>query len=277
MEVGVDIGVAARGGDGQHAAPALQLPAARRPRRPHGQPFSFALTLCRDRSHDDYYFNNPERITGDPPPQPYLDLRARADHPARRRRRVPAPRIPRACPSDRHERARALSIHGTSGRRERLAPTYREHVARGCNDATSCRPRSYGASAAHTALSRRATSTRSSDGLRNELMTSDRRRSSTAPTTSKTELSERLANAGVLPMFGFPTRVRHALLQGRPDSREQEEALTVSDRPLDMAISSFSPGRRDHSRTSRSTLRRVRRLRDPPRQALPHRPARERA
>ena len=32
------------------------------------------LTLCRDRAHDDYFFANPHRITGDEPPQPYLDL-----------------------------------------------------------------------------------------------------------------------------------------------------------------------------------------------------------
>src|SRR6185503_12149978 len=34
-----------------------------------------ALTVCRGRSHDDFYFSHPERITGDPPPAPYLDLR----------------------------------------------------------------------------------------------------------------------------------------------------------------------------------------------------------
>src|SRR5262249_34017540 len=39
-----------------------------------GQPFSFAVTLCRDRTHDDFYFNHPLRITGDLPPAPYLDL-----------------------------------------------------------------------------------------------------------------------------------------------------------------------------------------------------------
>ena len=38
------------------------------------QPFSYALTVCRDQTHDDYYFNHPERITGDPPASPYLDL-----------------------------------------------------------------------------------------------------------------------------------------------------------------------------------------------------------
>src|SRR5207237_5357256 len=40
-----------------------------------GAGLSLALTLCRGRSHDDYYFQRPERITADPPPQPYVDMR----------------------------------------------------------------------------------------------------------------------------------------------------------------------------------------------------------
>ena len=35
-----------------------------------GAGLSVALTLCRGRSHDDYYFQRPERINADPPPQP---------------------------------------------------------------------------------------------------------------------------------------------------------------------------------------------------------------
>jgi DEAD/DEAH box helicase domain-containing protein len=40
-----------------------------------GQSFSYALTIARDRSHDDHYFSNTRKITGDPPPQPFLDTR----------------------------------------------------------------------------------------------------------------------------------------------------------------------------------------------------------
>src|SRR6185436_12794323 len=40
-----------------------------------GAGLSVALTLCRGRSHDDYYFQRPQRITSDPPPQPYVDMR----------------------------------------------------------------------------------------------------------------------------------------------------------------------------------------------------------
>lgn len=36
------------------------------------QAYSFVLTVCRSRSHDLYYFWNPEAITGDAPPPPFL-------------------------------------------------------------------------------------------------------------------------------------------------------------------------------------------------------------
>jgi len=40
-----------------------------------GQKFSYAFTYCRSRTHDEWYFNSPLRITGGKPPQPKLDLR----------------------------------------------------------------------------------------------------------------------------------------------------------------------------------------------------------
>jgi superfamily II DNA/RNA helicase len=37
-----------------------------------GQAFAFVLTACRSKSHDLFYFRNPEKITGDLPPPPFL-------------------------------------------------------------------------------------------------------------------------------------------------------------------------------------------------------------
>ncbi|MEV4422472.1 DUF1998 domain-containing protein, partial [Patulibacter sp. NPDC049589] len=55
------------------------------------------------------------------------------------------------------------------------------------------------------------------------------------------ELSELLANAGVLPMFGFPTRARPLYMEA-PQSRRSHDKSVVSTRPLDMAVASFAPG-----------------------------------
>jgi hypothetical protein len=56
-------------------------------------------------------------------------------------------------------------------------------------------------------------------------------------------LSERLASHGVLPMFGFPTRVRYLFHGGPPraDGGWPPERGIV-DRQLDIAISQFAPG-----------------------------------
>jgi DEAD/DEAH box helicase domain-containing protein len=56
-------------------------------------------------------------------------------------------------------------------------------------------------------------------------------------------LSQLLAYRGLLPMFGFPTRVRH-LFHQRPPSRAYPwpPRRGVVDRPLDIAITQFDPG-----------------------------------
>ena len=61
MEVGVDIGSLRSVTMASVHRQAVRLPAACRARGRSGQPFSFAITVCRDRSHDDYYFNNVRR------------------------------------------------------------------------------------------------------------------------------------------------------------------------------------------------------------------------
>lgn len=51
-------------------------------------------------------------------------------------------------------------------------------------------------------------------------------------------LSERLANAGMLPMFGFPTRTRNLYLS-KPDKLPWNDVVS---RDIDMALNSFAPG-----------------------------------
>lgn len=40
-----------------------------------GQAYSVILTFCRGRSHDEFYFSNPQKITGDSPPTPFLTMK----------------------------------------------------------------------------------------------------------------------------------------------------------------------------------------------------------
>lgn len=58
----------------------------------------------------------------------------------------------------------------------------------------------------------------------------------------QTALSERLANAGLLPMFGFPTRGRTLFTQWPRQARPWPPETGTIDRDLDVAISQFAPG-----------------------------------
>ena len=199
-----------------------------------GQAFSYALTLVRDRSHDEYYFAHTERMTGEDPPQPYLDLgRDRIV-----RRVIAAELLRRAFQSCSHPPQRTGdSIHGTFGRTDEWQ-SRRDEV------------RDWLVSAAdvESVARRLAAYTRLTVERVDELIAWCRFGLVAAidaaianPYYTQEELSELLANAGVLPMFGFPTRVRS--LYGRwVRTRSELDEYTVTDRALDMAISAFAPG-----------------------------------
>src|SRR5262249_17429173 len=98
-----------------------------------GQPFSFALTFCRNRTHDEFYFRNARRITGDLPPQPYLDL----DNEQIVRRVVAAETLRRAfaaLPAESRPTPSPESTHGAFGKVDQW-PAYRQAIARWLEDA----------------------------------------------------------------------------------------------------------------------------------------------
>lgn len=202
-----------------------------------GQPFSFALTVCRggSRTHDDYYFLNPKRITGDPPPAPYLAT----DRAVIVRRVVSSELLRRAFLSlAEPPRDRGSSVHGAFGEATEWSQRYREGVRRWLINAADV-----------AEVAKRITSFTRLDGndkeaiirwIRSDLVDKIDEVASSG-VYLQTELSERLANAGVLPMWGFPTRVR-TLYARRPRERDEIEHCVVSDRPLEIAVGQFSPG-----------------------------------
>lgn len=205
-----------------------------------GQAFSYAATLCRDRSHDDYYFANPSRITGDKPPQPFLDtnrtkiLRRVVAAELLRRAFLAAPTTPRIFRESVHGQfGLAESWHSGSDEGE---PPMRD-VVEGWLLASPDVPAVVERLAAYTGI---ASHQRDEVVLwaRGSLVL-DIDKVASSPVYTHRTLSERLANAGVLPMFGFPTRSRTLFRTAIDGTLTADQ---ISQRPLDQAVSLFAPG-----------------------------------
>jgi hypothetical protein len=237
MEAGVDIG-------GLQAVMMSNMPpmrfnyqqrVGRAGRR--GDPLAVALTVCRGRSHDDYYFAEPDRITGDPPPRPYLDLR----RPEILRRVLASELLRRAfrhLETDDPDADLGDNIHGKFGHASTW-PAHRPIVADWLATRRDEVERVADALLRHVDASLAA----QRDGLLAYaggplLQEVDAAAQVASPTE---DLSERLAAAGILPMFGFPTRVRY-LFHQQPRRVYPWPPPAVIDRDLEIAVTQFAPG-----------------------------------
>jgi DEAD/DEAH box helicase domain-containing protein len=200
-----------------------------------------ALTVCRGRSHDDFYFQRADRITSDPPPQPYLDLRRREIV----QRALNAEALRRAFAdyyrgSGLPTRDAGDNVHGQFG----LAadwPGRAAYIRKWLRDNRGQ------IEAVRDALLKQAP--REIMDMAETLvdfavyeLPAEIDKIAMDPNRTQDELSELLANRGLLPMFGFPTRVRY-LFHRRPAGANPwpPERGTV-DRDLDIAVSQFAPG-----------------------------------
>jgi hypothetical protein len=214
-----------------------------------GAGLSTALTLCRGRSHDDYYFQRPERITSDPPPQPYVDMRREAIL-----QRVLAKEVLRQAfvALNLFVAQGGDNVHGEFGSAAEwnmpaaapqpgapAAPTVAQLVDQWIQTNAPAVARTCDVLLAYTAPQLQAMRPALLAYVQSQLV---QRVSATAidPRLPQTSLSERLANVGILPMFGFPTRVR-LLFHDGPGAAYEWPPDGVVDRDLDIAISQFAP------------------------------------
>ncbi len=214
-----------------------------------GSGVSVALTLCRGRSHDDYYFQRPQRITSDPPPQPYVDMRREIIL-----RRVLAKEILRqAFASLSLFGGAGDSVHGEFGTAADWNQPPPQPPAGAAAAATTAQLvlgwiQQNGAEVARVCdvllvyadAALQAQRQGLIDYVMNDLVPAVTA-VSTDPRYTQIALSERLANAGALPMFGFPTRIRF-LYHDRPRRAYPWPPEGVIGRELDIAISQFGPG-----------------------------------
>jgi ATP-dependent helicase YprA (DUF1998 family) len=201
---------------------------------------SFAVTFCRGRSHDDFYYQRPESITGDPPPPPYVDMRSEDIF-----RRVLFKEVLRLAFANAvtlDDTGRQDNVHGEFGQAEdwqQYASDVETWLNKPANvprieqviNTLTVETQWAGDVAFHNAMLTH---------LRTQLVADITDIANDAAYT-QAALSERLANAGLLPMFGFPTRVRN-LYTRWPSAQPWPPETGTVDRDLDLAISQFAPG-----------------------------------
>lgn len=237
MEVGVDIGplVAVMQANMPPERFNYQQRVGRAGRR--GQIFSIALTFCRANSHDRYHFARPEKITGDAPPQPFLSMGSDHEVIARRLAAREALRLAFLEMGVRwHMTDGKPDTHGEFGTVQAFAddpaalkatlskPKVKDAIA------CACKAIAEGASLQENNLVAY---------IHDELIKDMEKAVDPSREFVERNLAHRLAEAGVLPMYGMPTRVR-ALYYDQPD--EGDQTFRSIDRDLDLAIAEFCPG-----------------------------------
>lgn len=204
---------------------------------------SFAVTFCRGRSHDDFYYQRPESMTGDPPPAPYVDLRSEPIF-----QRVFIKEVLRqafASQPTLMSDGGSDSVHGEFGTAAEWQTN--EAAIQAWLDDPDNEPTIdaiLGSLVIQTPWAGepfRAFRDAKLCFLQQDLIPMIRK---VAEDDSYTQdaLSERLANAGLLPMFGFPTRVRGLYTRWPTDGSKWPPERDMVDRDLDVAISQFAPG-----------------------------------
>jgi hypothetical protein len=199
-----------------------------------GQAFAIVLTLCRGRSHDEFYYQHPEKITGDPPPVPFLSMSQ-----VEIARRLLAKECLRRAFIEAGVNWWDSPIppdsHGEFGKTEdwRNNETRRQQVRYWLETSPEVTE----------IVNSLLVGVENIDSDKFELFARNELFQQIDNCANNLELAgdglaERLAEGGILPMYGMPSRVRD-LYHHDPSRRNK---VATIDRDLDLAIAEFAPG-----------------------------------
>lgn len=210
-----------------------------------GQAFSTVVTICRTRSHDLYYFREASKITGDVPPPPFLTKRV-AEIPKRfirkwwlnkafeRMRTGGEWKVsPGAWPAD---GMHPPDIHGEFITTADYDSMWRERLKQALVDTQPAV-----ASVAELLCEHSELTPGEITSTPEALLASidDLKHSRDA---QKRGLAHSLAELGLLPMYGMPTRTRDLYLGSKRSRVSDRQEWVTIDRDLDLAVHEFAPG-----------------------------------
>lgn len=216
-----------------------------------GQAFSFVITFCRGRSHDAYYFAHPAAITGDPPPPPFL---ATGHDP------IPRRLLTKVWLRAAFQKVRDDFVNeGGEYPGDLLVPpdVHGEYVptddyyddSEGCNwqmrlkgalQATIAQRDAYIDAACIDPVQRERLRAESTvERLIEEIAGQKEYKP-----VNRQGLAQFLAERGLLPMYGMPTRVRQLYLgvRAETDDTNPDYSWSTMDRDIDTAVFEFAPG-----------------------------------
>ena len=194
-----------------------------------GNPLSIALTVAKGTSHDLTNFFEYERMVSDTPKDPYLEVRTKEIAERIIYKELLYLALKTTSPS------RGENVHGNFGKAidwEKKKDEVQDWI--NSNDATINHIIATVTRGTEISIENKK---EIKDYIINHLLD---RISEIAHSDNYNQeyLSERLANAGLLPMYGFPTLTRELYLK-KPEKLPSEVSVS---RDIDMALSSFAPG-----------------------------------
>lgn len=207
------------------------------------QAFSMALTVCRSKSHDLYYFRHPEAITGNPPPPPFLTKR----QPTAAKRFLRKAWLWAAFHKIRTDQGIGYAGDDVSDIHGEYVPTdeyfdpaqnWQAVLAAALEATQNFRSRALTSLVEDSVLRGNL----DLEGLDVACLLAEIDR---APESGVRQegLAHTLAEVGLLPMYGMPTRVRNLYLGDAARSDDQSWRTWRSvDRDLDLAVFEFAPG-----------------------------------
>jgi hypothetical protein len=202
-----------------------------------GQPFAFAITLCRGRSHDEFYYNHPARITSDLPPTPFLSM-SRPEIAERLAAKDALRRAFQAVGVAWWQGPTPPDSHGEFGLAADWA-TRRDAVSAWLSTSPEV-----DVLCSRLALETGVVAADLAGYVRSRLV-ADVDAAFADPELVGMGLAHRLAEGGILPMFGMPSRVRQ-LYHRWPPVKGSDAGGGVTggsvDRDLELAVTEFAPG-----------------------------------